>query len=96
MQYLIKVLDYENAIEKRMEVREKHLENAKKMLAAGQIINAGAIIKDDKMIGSTFFMEFYSQKEIDEWLKHEVYVLNKVWDMDTFEMHNVKLLAKNI
>jgi uncharacterized protein YciI len=96
MQYLVKVLDYENALEKRMAVREKHLEVAREMVKAGQIINAGAILKDEKMIGSTFFMEFDSHDEIDTWLKDEVYILNNVWDMDTFEMLDIKLLVKNL
>ena len=94
MQYLVKVLDYENTLEKRLSIRDEHLKRVKKMLEVGQIINAGAIIKDDKMIGSTLYMEFNSQDEIDDWLSNEVYITKKVWNMDTFEMLDIKLLAK--
>ncbi len=43
MQYLIIAYDYDDAQERRLEVRAKHLENAKKLMAEGKIVQAGAL-----------------------------------------------------
>jgi len=92
MQYLVIVYDYKDVLQKRLEVREVHLKGAKKLIEEGKIINAGAIIEDDKMIGSTLYINFETQEDIDQWLKEEPYVINKVWDMNTFELTPIKLL----
>ena len=56
MQYLIIAYDYENALDKRMENRPAHVEAAKKLIASGNIINAGALIEDDKIKNISSFM----------------------------------------
>ena len=39
------------------------------------------ILDDEgKMIGSVITCDFPSQKELDEWLKKEPYVIGKVWE----------------
>ena len=95
MQYLVVVYDYEDALEKRLEVREAHLEGAKKLIKEGKIINAGALIEDDKMIGSTLYIDFETKDDIDQWLSIEPYVINKVWNMDRFQLMPIKLLPTN-
>jgi len=95
MQYLVVVYDYEDALVKRLEVREAHLEGAKKLIKEGKIINAGALIEDDKMIGSTLYIDFETKDDIDQWLSIEPYVINKVWNMDRFQLMPIKLLPTN-
>jgi len=95
MQYLVIVYDYENALEKRLEVREAHLEDAKNLIKEGKIISAGALIEDNKMVGSTLYIDFETKDDIEQWLKVEPYVVNKVWDMDKFQLMPVKLLPIN-
>jgi len=95
MQYLVVVYDYEDALAKRLEVREAHLEGAKKLIKEGKIINAGALIEDDKMIGSTLYIDFETKDDIDQWLSIEPYVINKVWNMDRFQLMPIKLLPTN-
>ncbi|MCG3719851.1 YciI family protein [Aliarcobacter butzleri] len=95
MQYLVIVYDNDGALERRLESREAHIEGARKLMSEGKIIDAGALIEDDLMVGSTLFVDFENDEEIDEWLLNEPYVKNNVWNMDEFQMVPVKLLPKN-
>lgn len=94
MQYLVIAYDNDGALEKRLEVRDAHVEGAKKLMAEGKIIDAGALIEEDKMVGSTLFVDFESDDEINEWLENEPYVTNGVWNMEEFQIVPVKLLPK--
>ncbi len=95
MQYLVIAYDNEGVLEKRFEVRERHLEGVKKLVTEGKVINAGALIEDDKMVGSTLFVDFENDNEINEWLENEPYVKNGVWNMEEFQIVPVKLLPKD-
>lgn len=94
MQYLIIAYDNEGALERRLEVRDAHVAGAKKLMAEGKIIDAGALIEDDVMVGSTLYVNFENDEEIDEWLTNEPYVKNNVWNMDEFQIVPIKLLPK--
>ncbi|AXH10550.1 hypothetical protein CP960_08275 [Malaciobacter halophilus] len=95
MQYLIIAYDNENALEKRLEVRDAHVQGAQKLMAEGKIISAGALIEEDMMVGSTLFVDFETDEELNEWLENEPYVTNDVWNMDEFQIVPVKLLPKD-
>ncbi|MCR1816471.1 YciI family protein [Aliarcobacter butzleri] len=95
MQYLVIAYDNDGALKQRLESREAHIEGARKLMSEGKIIDAGALIEDDVMVGSTLFVDFENDEEIDEWLLNEPYVKNNVWNMDEFQMVPVKLLPKN-
>ncbi|AXX93254.1 hypothetical protein CPU12_12365 [Malaciobacter molluscorum LMG 25693] len=95
MQYLVIAYDNENALDKRLEVREAHVEGAKKLMNEGKIINAGALIEEDQMVGSTLFVDFENDDELNEWLENEPYVVNGVWNMEEFQIVPVKLLPKD-
>lgn len=94
MQYLVIAYDNEGALEKRLEVRDAHVEGANKLIAEGKIINAGALIEEDKMVGSTLYVDFENDDEINEWLENEPYVTNGVWNMEEFQIVPIKLLPK--
>ncbi|MGE4383241.1 MAG: YciI family protein [Arcobacter sp.] len=94
MQYLVIAYDNDNALERRLAVRDAHVEGTRKLMAEGKIINAGALIEDEVMVGSTLLVDFATDDEIDEWLENEPYVKNNVWNMDEFQIVPVKLLPK--
>ena len=94
MQYLIIAYDNDNALDKRLEVRNAHVAGAKKLIAEGKIINAGALIEEDQMVGSTLFVDFETEDELNDWIDNEPYVTNNVWNMDEFQIVPVKLLPK--
>jgi hypothetical protein len=94
MQYLVIAYDNDNALERRLAVRDAHVEGTRKLMAEGKIINAGALIEDEVMVGSTLLVDFATDDEIDEWLENEPYVKNNVWNMDEFQIVPIKLLPK--
>jgi len=95
MQYLVIAYDYKDALDKRMKHRPAHMEAAKKLMAEGKIISAGALLEEDKMVGSTLLVNFETEEELDAWLEGEPYVTGKVWDMETIQLAPVKLLPKD-
>jgi uncharacterized protein YciI len=91
MQFLIKAYDGEGMLEKRMEVRPRHLEGMKAL--GKQIICAGGLLDDeDKMKGSALVMEFENRAALDEYLKNEPYVAEGVWQKVEVETMNVVLV----
>lgn len=95
MQYLIIAYDNDGALDKRLEVRDAHVAGAKALMAEGKIINAGALIEEDQMVGSTLFVDFENEDALNEWLENEPYVQHGVWNMDEFQIVPVKLLPKD-
>ena len=92
MQYLINAYDGENMLEKRMEVRPRHIENVNKL--GKHVIFAGGRLNDDgKPVGSVMVMEFDSRYEFYEYLKTEPYIEDKVWDKVDVEAFNTVILG---
>ena len=88
MQFLIRAYDGEGKLDKRMEVRPRHLEGMKKLSA--HIISAGGLLDDEgKMKGSALIMDFESRKELDDYIANEPYVIEKVWEKIEIEPINV-------
>ena len=91
MQFLIKAYDGPGMLEKRMEVRPRHLEGMKAL--GKQIIVAGGLLDEEgKMKGSALVMEFESRAALDEYLKNEPYVVENVWQKIEVETMNVVLV----
>lgn len=83
MKFLINAYDYkdENAIARRLEVREEHMKGIAILYGKKNILFASAMINDNQiMCGSSLVMEFNSREELDGWLKSEPYVKNRVWE----------------
>ena len=88
MQFLIRAYDGEGKLDKRMEVRPRHLEGMKKLSA--HIISAGGLLDDEgKMKGSALIMDFESRKELDNYIANEPYVVENVWEKIEIEPINV-------
>ncbi len=88
MQFLIRAYDGEGKLDQRMEVRPRHLEGMKKMSA--HIISAGGLLDEEgKMKGSALIMDFASRKELDDYIAHEPYVVEHVWEKIEVESMNV-------
>ena len=70
----------EKAMERRLAVRQAHLDLGAKMRLSGNRWY-GAVLLDDNdiMIGSIAVMDFPSRKELQEWLDQEPYVIGDVW-----------------
>ena len=91
MQFLVEVYDGEGMLDKRMEVRPRHLEGMKAL--GKQIICAGGLLDDEgRMKGSALVMEFENRAALDEYLKYEPYVVEGVWQEVEVETMNVVLV----
>lgn len=94
-QFVIKAYDGEGKLDKRMEVRPRHIEGMEKMKE--HILCAGGMLDDDgKMIGSLLVMEFENREQLDEYLAHEPYVVEHVWERIEVERMNVVIFDKEI
>ena len=91
MQYIIRAYDGENMLDKRMEVRPRHLENMGKI--NGKVICAGGLLDEEgKMKGSVMILEFEEVKFLDDYLASEPYILEKVWEKVDVESINVVIV----
>ncbi|MCR4896491.1 MAG: YciI family protein [Lachnospiraceae bacterium] len=88
MQFLIRAYDGEGKLDRRMEVRPRHLEGMQKL--SDHIISAGGLLDEEgRMKGSALIMDFESREALDAYLAGEPYVLEKVWERIEVEPMNV-------
>ena len=72
----------EKAIERRIVVREDHMQVFNEMFDSGKWLYAVGILNDDGVhIGSMVVCDFPSREELeDQWLKRKPYILGNVWE----------------
>ena len=88
MQFIIRAYDGANMLEKRLQVRPRHLEGMKRLNKS--IICAGGLLDGEgKMKGSVLIMDFPFREELDDYLKNEPYILEHVWETVEAEPMNV-------
>ena len=69
------------ALDRRMKVRPEHLEKIGKLKNAGEYLFGGAILDDTgRMIGSMVVYNYPDRASLDERLKDEPYIYEKVWE----------------
>ena len=91
MQFMVKAYDGEGMLERRMQVRPRHLEGMR--VLGTPIICAGGLLDDTgQMKGSVLVLEFDSRAALDEYLTNEPYVVEGVWEKIEIEVMNVVLV----
>lgn len=89
--YIVKAYDGEGKLDKRMEVRPRHLEGMKELGA--KVIMAGGLLDDEgKMKGSMLVLDMADVEEVEDYLKGEPYVMEEVWEKVEVERYNLVLL----
>ena len=79
MQFVVNAHDGKNMLEKRMEVRPRHLENMTRNKE--HVVCAGGILDEaGKPIGSVLVLDFESRDQLDAYLAGEPYIIEKVWE----------------
>ena len=91
MQYVIRAYDGDGKLDKRMEVRPRHLEGMERV-KEHTICAGGLLDEEGKMKGSLLVMDFQNREELDEYLAHEPYVQEQVWETIEIERMNVVIL----
>ncbi len=91
MQFVVNAHDGKNMLEKRMEVRPRHLENMTRNKE--HVICAGGILDEaGKPIGSVLVLDFESRDQLDAYLAGEPYIIEKVWEDVKVEPLNVVIV----
>ncbi len=68
------------ALDRRMEVREKHLAYARELYKNGTLIKGGAFLNEEgQMIGSTVLYQAESAEELQKVIDNDPYMTNGVW-----------------
>jgi uncharacterized protein YciI len=82
MQFILIAYDGtdEGATQRRLNVREDHLQKISHLKKSGEFISGGAILDNNgKMIGSMILYEFPDRESLDAKLKDEPYITKGVW-----------------
>lgn len=82
MQFLVLAYDGtdEEALSRRLAVREEHMALAEKMHKNGAVFYGAAMLdQNEKMIGSMMVVNFANRAALDAWLEVEPYVTGNVW-----------------
>ena len=70
----------EGALERRMKVREAHLEHARRLKQQGHLVEGGALLNPQgDMIGSTLYARFDTLEELNRCLGNDPYTTGGVW-----------------
>jgi uncharacterized protein len=83
MQFLLLAYDGTDsaAPERRLKVRQEHLDKISNLKKNGEFLFGGAILNDEgKMIGSMILYEFPDRETLDERIKDEPYITTRVWE----------------
>ena len=82
MQFLLIAYDGtdQEAPERRLKVREEHLEKIARLKKSGEFLFGGAILDETgKMKGSMIVYDFPDRQSLDARLKEEPYITKGVW-----------------
>jgi uncharacterized protein len=82
MQFLLMAYDGTDsaAPERRLKVRQTHLDKISNLKKNGEFLFGGAILNDEgKMIGSVIVYEFPDRATLDKRLEDEPYITEGVW-----------------
>ncbi|KAF9175201.1 hypothetical protein BGX21_008473 [Mortierella sp. AD011] len=85
-QFIVVARDYTDpdALNRRLNVRSKHLVGAAELKKAGALHLGGALLTDHsesgKMIGSVMIFNAESEREVAEIIERDEYVTGKVWE----------------
>jgi hypothetical protein len=96
MQFLLTAYDGtdEEALPRRLKVREDHFAQIGLLKKAGEFLFGGAILDDaGKMRGSMIVYEFPDREALDERLKTEPYITEGVWkkiDIRPFKLAKIE------
>jgi uncharacterized protein YciI len=71
----------ENALSRRLAVREAHIRLGDELRDAGHMLYGVAMLNDaQQMCGSMLVVQFADRAALDAWLAREPYMTGKVWE----------------
>ncbi len=94
-QFLILAADFKDgeALDRRLAVREQHLERARKEHANGVLKVGGASLSDaGKMHGSMLVVELENEEAVKQWIAEDPYIIGRVWDNVRIEPFKIAII----
>ncbi len=80
MQFIVMAYDHPNSLDKRLAVRQKHIDVCMVMKQAGTMLYGVALVDGaGQMCGSMLVCDFPDRAGLDAYLKDEPYVTGGVW-----------------
>jgi uncharacterized protein len=83
----------DEALNRRMKVREGHLAGAKKLKENDNFVIGGAMLNDaGNMAGSVMIVQFETEEDFQHWYDSEPYITNGVWqkiEVKPFRVANI-------
>jgi uncharacterized protein YciI len=104
--FLVVIPDRPNVLNRRMQVRPRHLERAETAHQQGLLIAGGALMSpamslmlknnhnpsdQAQMQGSMFILDLPSEEECREWIEQDPYTQGQVWDTTKAHLYRIKL-----
>ncbi|KAF2479879.1 YCII-related domain protein [Neohortaea acidophila] len=96
-EWLVLLPDFEGALDKRMEVRPKHLEAIKPNVSSGKITLGGATLDEQpregqpmKINGSAMLVSADSKEDVMKLVESDVYYESRVWDPSKIQVFPFK------
>lgn len=80
MPLLLIAHDKPNALARRMEARQAHMDKLAPLKASGQVLYAAALLDDKGDMAGSMIVFDLPREEVDAYIKAEPYVLGDVWD----------------
>ena len=79
MSYFVTCIDKPNSLDKRLSIRERHINYLSKFKS--QLVTAGPLIcKDGKPYGSLLILDFKFRSELENFLKNDPYCLEGLFE----------------
>ncbi|KIW05316.1 hypothetical protein, variant 2 [Verruconis gallopava] len=103
LEWLAVIPDHEGAIQKRLEVRSKHLEGVMPLHAENKIVMGGAFFSHPPaegetpppMIGSALVVYAETKEEVMQILEKDIYNTSGVWDLSKIQIWPFKSAVRS-
>ena len=82
-QFLILANDYKDAeaLQRRLSVREQHLQRVREEKLKGKFVIGGAKLDEaGQMKGSMLVVDLENEAAVREWINQDPYITGRVWD----------------
>jgi uncharacterized protein len=96
MQFLVIAHDHtdDEALVRRLVVRERHLAAARRTVESGNMLIGGAILDEEgRMVGSMTVVSFPDRDAFDDWLQGVPYMKNEIWERVEVYPYHVAVAA---
>ncbi len=100
-EWLVQIPDHPNALEKRLAVRQKHLDNLKPKIDAGIVVFGGAMLskhpnegEGPDMTGSIMLIKANTETDVREFLENDQYTKGGAWNPKEAKIYPFKCAVR--